>query len=78
MQAREKAGYAGTLDSLLDELNSIRLAAIVEAAKGRGKPKVAYQLEQLDPQQEMLVHALEIEDTHRNRPEIEGVGVYTT
>lgn len=76
-QAREKAGYAGTLESLLDDLNGIRLAAIIETGKGRGKPKVAYQLEQLDPEQEILVQALGIEDTHRNRPEIEGVGVYT-
>lgn len=77
-QAREKAGYAGTLDNLLDTLNGIRLAAIIEAGKGRGKPKVAYQLEQLDPEQEKLVQALGIEDTHRNRPEIEGVGVYAS
>lgn len=75
-QAREKAGYVGTLGNLLDALNNIRLAAIIEAGKGRGKPKVAYQLEQVDPDQEKLLQALGIEGFHLNRPEIDGVGVY--
>ena len=39
-QAREKGGYTGTLDNLLDSLNNIRLAVVVHPKEGRGRPKV--------------------------------------
>lgn len=77
-QARERAGYTGTLDNLLDTLNTIRLAALVEAPQGRGKPKVAYQLEQMDETETALVQALGIAELHIKRPKIKGVGVYTS
>lgn len=76
-QAREKAAYHGTLDNLLDTLNNIRLAALIETKGGRGRPKVHYQLEQMDAQEEKLLQALDIESLHHERPKIEEVGVYT-
>lgn len=76
-QAREQAGYKGTLDTLLDTLNTIRLAALVQAPNGRGKPKVTYQLEQLDAAESALVQALGIAELHTKRPKIKGLGVYT-
>lgn len=75
-QAREKAAYNGTLDNLLDALNNIRLAALIENKGGRGRPKVRYQLEQMDAEEEKLLHALDILHLHDKRPKIEEVGVY--
>jgi transposase len=76
-QAREKAGYQGTLDNLLDTLNNIRIATLIEAPKGRGKPKVTYQLEQMDPEDTALIQALGIKELHIKRPRINEIGVYT-
>jgi transposase len=77
-QAREQAAYKGTLDNLLDSLNNIRLAALVQAPQGRGKPKATYQLEQMDDTETALVHALGIAKLHDKRPKIHGVSVYTS
>lgn len=75
-QAKEKADYNGTLDNLLDRLNNIRLAAVIEPKEGRGRPKINYQLEQMDAQEHALVQALGIDELHINRPQIPEVGVY--
>jgi len=74
--AREQAGYRGTLDNLLDSLNAIRLAALIQAPEGRGKPRVTYQLEDMDASEAALVQALGITELHTLRPKIKGVGVY--
>jgi transposase len=73
---KENSGYTGTLDNLLDSLNNIRLAALIETKKGRGKPRVTYQLEQMDTQESALVEALGIGELHTNRPKISQIGVY--
>lgn len=75
-EAREKAGFGGALDSLLDALNNIRLAALIEQPKGRGRPKVNYQLEQMSKEESELVDALGIAESHTRRPRLKGVGVY--
>ena len=63
--------------NLLDSLNNIRLAALIEAKTGRGKPRVSYQLEQMDTQESALAKALGIGELHTNRPKISQIGVYT-
>jgi transposase len=75
-EAREKAGFEGTLDSLLDLLDNVRLAALIEQPKGRGRPKVNYQLEQTSKEETALVDALGIAELHSKRPRFSGVGVY--
>ena len=77
-QAKQAVQYLGTLDSLLDKLNSIRLATLIEQTSQPGRPKVVYQLEQLSPQEKELLDALEITDLHLHPPQIKGVGVYET
>ena len=74
--AKRKAGFIGTPGSLLENLSNIRLTTLVEATGKRGKPKATHQLEVMDPDEEALVEALEIDDLHHQRPQIEGVGVY--
>jgi hypothetical protein len=65
------------VDTLLDTLNTIRLAATIDSSGKPGRHKVTYQLEQLDESQRVLAQALGILDAHTNRPQLKGVGVYT-
>ena len=76
-EAKNKAGFTGPMDTLLDTLNSIRLAACITQTGKRGKPKVTYQLEQLDEPQRLLAQALDILDAHVHRPDIKDFSVYT-
>ena len=75
---RRETGFKGSLDTLLDRLNNIRLATVLEQTPGRGKPKVAYQLEDLSTQENALMEALNIDSIHLKRPRLKGFGVYNT
>jgi transposase len=75
-QAKQKTGFTGSMDSFLDTLTSIRLAASISATGKPGKPKIAYQLEELDQPQRQLAQALEILETHLKPPHIDGISVY--
>jgi transposase len=75
--ARTKAHFKGTLDTLLEILNRIRLATILEKTGKKGRPRARYQLEKRSPEEELLVEALNLKDLHLRPPQIRGVGVYT-
>ena len=75
-EAKVKAQFKGSVDTLLDTLNTIRLAATMDPSAKPGRHKVTYQLEQLDESQRALAKALGILDAHTNRPQLQGVGVY--
>jgi len=77
-EARRKAGFNGSMDTFLDRLNSIRLATAISVTGKRGKPKIAYQLEQLDEPQRKLAQALDILDAHLKRPKMNGISVYNS
>lgn len=76
-EAKNKAGFTGSMDTLLDALNNIRLAACIGQTGKRGKPKITYQLEELDQPQRHLAQALDILDAHVHRPDLKGFSVYT-
>jgi len=75
-EARDNAEFKGTLDSLLDTLNNIRLTTIIEQPKGRGRPKATYKLEEVSDSENSLIQALGIDQSHIRRPQFKGVGVY--
>ncbi len=75
-EARRKAGFTGTLDSLLEALNNIRLATLIEQPKGRGKPKAVYKLEEMSKEELAIINALDVAELHKQRPQFKGVGVY--
>jgi transposase len=75
-QARSKAQFNGSLDTLLDMLNNIRLATVLEESKTRGRVKAIYKLEEISDEEDLLLEALEIKDLHNDRPKFRGVGVY--
>jgi len=75
-EARQKAGYTGSLDNLLDTLNNIRLGTMLEESKKTGKPKATYMLEEMTQDEHEILSALGIENAQNERPKIKGVGVY--
>jgi len=77
-QAKLEARFTGSLDTLLDTLNNIRLGTILEESKTRGRVKAIYKLEEISDEEDAIMEALAIKDFHNNRPKIKGVGVYTS
>lgn len=69
--------FSGCQDSLLDMLNNIRLATVLEESKTRGQVKALYQLEETSEQENRLLEVLELKNVHNERPKLKGVGVYT-
>ena len=75
-EARMKAGFKGTLDALLDTLNSIRLATILEMTGKRGKPKAIRQIEEMTEDQKSIFEGLDLAEVHMKPLKINGVSVY--
>jgi transposase len=75
-EARIKADFTGTLDTLLDTLNNIRLVTLLEVAGKRGKPQATRQLEEMTEDQTCLMDALNLADIHKKPLKIKGVSVY--
>ena len=69
-------GFKGSLDSLLDTLNKVRLSQRVEYTGKKGKPKLTYQLEEMSNEELALVNALNIMDIHHKPIKIEGIDAY--
>lgn len=75
-EARIKANFTGTLDTLLGTLNNIRLSTLLEMSGKRGKPRATRQLEEMTEDQKLLVDALNLADVHKKPLKIKGVSVY--
>ena len=59
-RAREKVGFTGTPDALLEKLSAVRLATFIESPlqKTKGKYKVVYRLEEMDPDIKVLAEGM--------------------
>ncbi len=75
-RVRLSTQFNGTLDTLFDTLNNIRLATVLEESKTPGAVKAIYKLEEMSATENILMEALEIKNLHNNRPKFNGVGVY--
>lgn len=75
-ESKLKAGYDKSLDRLLDDLNNIRLACVLEETGKKGPLKAVYKLEQMSQQEKQLIEALEIENLHNVRPKFQELSVY--
>jgi len=75
-QAKVHAQFKGTLDTLLDTLNNIRLSAMLEETKNRGRVKATYKLEEMSDEETRIMNALGIKDFHEQRLKFHGVSVY--
>ncbi len=75
-QVRLNVQFKGSLDRLLDTLNNIRLAAMLEETTTRGRVKAVYKLEEMSDEENQIMEMLNIKDLHNNRLKFSGVGVY--
>jgi len=75
-EARMKTNFTGTLDTLLDALNNIRLSTVLEMSGKRGAPKATRQIEEMTDDQTRLMSGLNLMDVHKKPFKIEGIGVY--
>jgi transposase len=59
-RAREKVGFTGTPDALLEKLSAIRLATFIESPlkKTKGRYKAVYRLEEMDPDIQALAEGM--------------------
>jgi transposase len=76
-EAVNKTNFTGSMDTLLDILNNIRLASLLEESATPGPVKTTYKLEVLDDQQLALIQALGIQDFHEKKTIFNGHSVYT-
>ncbi len=74
---RDKIGYKGTLDNLLDTLNNIRLTSVVDQLAGKAKIKVNYQIEEMDEEERKIASALGLYDDVLKPLKLKGLSVYT-
>ena len=75
-QVKDEIGYDHSVDTLLDTLNNIRLATLLEESTTRGRVKAEYKLEEMSEEERRIMEALKIKDFHINRPKFNGIGVY--
>jgi len=63
-RAREKAGFTGTPDALLEKLSAIRLATFIESPlqKTKGRYKAVYRLEEMDPDIKVLAEGMSLSE----------------
>jgi transposase len=65
-EARLKANFTGSMNTLLTTLDNVRLSVVLEQLNKKGKPKVTYKLEEMseeerkDPNSKVLVYTIEI------------------
>ena len=57
-QAKTGAEFKGTLDTLLDVLNNVRLATMLEDSETRGRVKAIYKLEEMTKEEKSIVESL--------------------
>lgn len=74
----QKLGYGQTsYDNLFDRLDGIRLASLIEKTGKRGRVKAVYQLEETEPEDDLLIDALKLRDIHIKRPGLKSLVVYS-
>ena len=73
----QQKGYGQTnYDNLFDRLESIRLAALIENTGKQKKMEVHYALEETEPEDNLLLEALNINNFHIQRPRFKDLVVY--
>ena len=75
-EARMNADFTGTLDTLIDRLNNVRLSTLLEMSGKRGKPRATRQIEEMTEDQRRLMDGLNLADVHTKPLKIKGVSVY--
>jgi transposase len=77
LTVRQQLGFTGSPGRLLELLSHIRLVTLLQPTGKARRPQAIHQLETRQPEEQALLEALGITETHLHRPQITGVGVYT-
>ena len=77
-ELKEKIKFTSSQEKMLEILNNIRLATLLEKSKKKKNPQVRYVLEELEPEEQEIVKAFKIEEVHIKRTKIKGIGVYNS
>lgn len=72
--SREK-GFTGSIDTLLDILGNIRLTTMIEDTGKKGRPKVVYKLEEMDPIERKVSEDLKVMNLYENPIKMKDFGV---
>jgi len=75
-RAQKKAFGKTNYDNLFDRLEKIRLATLIEEGRQKKKMNVQYKLEKTEPEDELLLDALNIRNFHIERPRFDDFVVY--
>ena len=75
-ELKEKIGYNKSIHTMLNTLNNIRLATILEDTNKPGKLKAHYKLEEMEEDEKQIMEALNLTDFHLKKQKIDGIGVY--
>lgn len=75
-EARQKTGFEASMDTFLDILNSIRLAACKGPKTKKNNINVVYKIEEMDEEQITIAKALGITEENLKRTKIKGFSVY--
>lgn len=57
-RAEQQAAYQGSARRLLAELAEVRCCRLIEVTGRQGRPRVRWQIEEIDPERQALVQAL--------------------
>ncbi len=75
-EVKAKTSFKGSLRTLLNSLNDIRLGAVLEDSKTSGPMKAFYKIEEMSKDQIEIMEVLDLVDLHNQRPKLNGFGVY--
>jgi transposase len=75
-RACQRGYQPSTYDTFIDKLNSIRLATLLRRHHKSQPLSVEYRLEELDAEQQALLEALNLQQSHLHKVEMPGVVVY--
>ena len=75
-ELKEKIGYNKSINTMINTLNNIRLATIIEDSNKPGKLKAYYKLEEMEEHEKQIMEALKLTDFHLKKQKIDGIGVY--
>ncbi len=73
----KKVGFKGSLDSLLDTLNNIRLIRSIEGLGKKGRPKIVFELEEISSMQKTLLETFDMFSIHSKPIKIDGFHHYS-
>lgn len=75
-EARNKANYKGSINSLLNELKNARLGTVLTNNNQDGKIKIEHKIEEMSGDEQVLFNALGLQKILNKGVKIEGVSIY--